>query len=193
MKDAQPLSDISAGLDACPDLDRDHRIHVYHSASATFYSPSDPSGVGGMRCEHIRSTPSWRGEGERRDCAFAVKDGSVRGMLGLYIVRIKLFFSFEYKDKVYPCALVEWFSLADTQRDEITGLWIVKPDFGEDDRREVSVLHLDSLVRGAHLIPVFGDQALPPRFHFSYSLDSFGAYYVNQYADHHAHELLYLD
>ena len=48
-------------------LPPDQRVNVYHSASATFFSPSDPSCTGGMRKEYIRSCPNWRGEGERRD------------------------------------------------------------------------------------------------------------------------------
>ncbi|KAF8805466.1 hypothetical protein BYT27DRAFT_7104486 [Phlegmacium glaucopus] len=35
-------------------------ISVYHSAVASFYAPSDPSGIQGMHCEWIQSTPSWR-------------------------------------------------------------------------------------------------------------------------------------
>ncbi|KAF7359698.1 hypothetical protein MVEN_00694200 [Mycena venus] len=34
-------------------------ISVYHSAVATFYAPSDPSGICGMRRERIRSTPTF--------------------------------------------------------------------------------------------------------------------------------------
>ncbi|KIJ09955.1 hypothetical protein PAXINDRAFT_86726, partial [Paxillus involutus ATCC 200175] len=36
------------------------RLDVFHSAMATFFTPSDPSGTGGMHCEHIRANPSWR-------------------------------------------------------------------------------------------------------------------------------------
>ncbi|GJF00302.1 hypothetical protein PsYK624_165860 [Phanerochaete sordida] len=177
--------------DSLPDVDPDTDVYSYHSARATFYSPSDPSGIGGMRAEYIRSVPSWRGE-ERRDCAFAVKNPSLSGMPGLHVVRIKLLFSFAHSAKKFPCALVEWFSLVGDSRDEATGLWVVEPDLLRDGRREISIIHLDSVVRSAHLIPVFGPEYLPPHFPFSRSLDSFRAYYVNQYADHHAHELLYV-
>ena len=33
-------------------LDIGSRIHVFHSAVATFHAPSDISGVYGMQCEH---------------------------------------------------------------------------------------------------------------------------------------------
>ncbi|KAG1816281.1 hypothetical protein EV424DRAFT_1293851, partial [Suillus variegatus] len=35
-------------------------ISVFHSASATFYAPSDLSGTHGIHCEIIRSTPLWQ-------------------------------------------------------------------------------------------------------------------------------------
>ncbi|KAJ7923958.1 hypothetical protein B0H13DRAFT_1602148, partial [Mycena leptocephala] len=84
-------------------------ISVFHSAIATFYAPSDPSGICGMRGEHIRSTPSWRKHGARRDCAFAVENQDRAGFHGMSVVRVKLFFSFTYDGIDYPCALVEWF------------------------------------------------------------------------------------
>ncbi|KAF8889238.1 hypothetical protein BD779DRAFT_1611042 [Infundibulicybe gibba] len=37
------------------------RIDVFHSAVATYYAPSDYSGIGGMHRQRIRSVPSWRG------------------------------------------------------------------------------------------------------------------------------------
>ncbi|KAG2144246.1 hypothetical protein DEU56DRAFT_870395 [Suillus clintonianus] len=43
----------------------------------------------------------------------------------------------------------------------------------------------------AHLLPVFGDGALPVDFHFAHSLDAFNSYYVNKYADHHANEIVF--
>ena len=35
------------------------KVSVFRSAVATFYAPSDDSGIRGMQREHIRSTPSW--------------------------------------------------------------------------------------------------------------------------------------
>jgi hypothetical protein len=141
-----------------------------------------------MRREHIRSTPSWRGAQARRDCAFVVKDEKEAGMSGLRVVRVLLFFKVEYDQKSFPCAFVEWFE--NVACDSVTGLWVVRPDC-TDGHRDKSVLHLDSFLRAAHLIPVYGDQEIPLDFHFSYSLDSFRAYYVNKYIDHHAFEIAF--
>ena len=54
-----PGSDINLSL--CPRFSG--TISVYHSAVATYYAPSDSSGVGGMYRERIRANPAWnRGE-----------------------------------------------------------------------------------------------------------------------------------
>ena len=63
------------------------KISVFHSATATFYAPSDPSGTHGIQRERIRSTPSWRGRGPRRDCAFIVEDETKPGMGGMAVAR----------------------------------------------------------------------------------------------------------
>jgi hypothetical protein len=164
-------------------------IVVFHSAVATFLSPSDPCNSHGMRCEHIWSTPSWRGAGEWRDCAFVVEDDTKPRMSGMVIVRIKLLFSFNYNVVQFPCALVEWFNRV--KYDHSTGMWIVCPSLTRG-RQDKSVLHLDSLLCAAHLIPVYsGNQKLPLDFHYTYSLHSFRAYYVNKYIDHNANELAF--
>ncbi|KAK7012895.1 C2H2-type domain-containing protein [Favolaschia claudopus] len=165
-------------------------ISVFHSAVATFYAPSDPSGVRGMRRERIRSTPSWRKHGARRDCAFAVEDQDKRGFRGMSVVRVKLFFSFNFDGVEYPCALVDWFKKVGRGPDACTGMWIVEPEL-RGKKRVTTVLHLDSLLRGAHLIPVFGTKHIPIGFPYYHSLDAFNAFHVNKYADHHANEIVF--
>ena len=54
----------------------------------------------------------------------------------------------------------------------------------------LEVIHIDSIVQGAHLLLVFRSGKLPQSLHFQSSLDSFDSYFVNQYADHHVHELI---
>ena len=163
------------------------KISVFHSAIAKFHAPSDPSGTYGMRRERIRSTPSWRGRGPRRDCAFVVEERAP-GMGGMAVVRVLLFFSFEYGGLKYPCALVEWFKKV--RHDPVTGMWVVRPDTTRGGRKQ-SVLHLDTFYRGAHLIPVYGKEKLPIDFHYSHSLDAFRAFYVNKYIDHHANKIAF--
>ena len=92
------------------DLGISSKISVFRSAVATFYAPSDESGIHGMRRERIRASPSWRQKVPRYDTALVVEDESQPGMRGLQVVRVKLFFSFLFDGVEYPCALVEWFS-----------------------------------------------------------------------------------
>ena len=163
-------------------------VSVFHSAVATFFAPGDLSGTCGMRRERIRSTPSWRGGKPRRDCAFIVEDEEKAGMSGMAVVRIVLFFSVTYSGVEYPCALVEWF-----QRlvcDPITGMWVVCPDCTRG-RQDKTVVHLNCFLRAAHLIPVYGRLTIPLDFDHRYSLDTFEAYYVNKYIDHHSYEVVF--
>ncbi|KAG1867165.1 hypothetical protein DFJ58DRAFT_904510 [Suillus subalutaceus] len=140
-----------------------------------------------MHREIIRSTPLWRRQYSRHDCTKS-------GMRGMIVGRVKLFFSFTHDGVTYPCALVDRFSRMGRGPDNFTGMWKIKPEVMVTGRRRTriqSVEHIDTIYRAAHLLPVFGDGPLPLDFHFSYSLDSFNAYYVNKYADHHANEIVF--
>lgn len=166
-------------------------IFVHESASAMYYAPSDPCGVGGMHREIIRSVQSWRGGAPRRDCVFVNTEPTLEGMRGLDVVRILSFLSFQFRDKYYPCTLVHWFSCVDNEPDEDTGMWIVAPDITNEGTPKVSILHLDCIVRAAHLIAVYGNMPLPNDLKFPDSLDAFHTFYVNKFADHHAFEIAF--
>lgn len=141
-----------------------------------------------MYRETIRSTPCWRGEHERRDTVFIGLDDDIPGMAGMAVGRVFLFFSFTYENIEYPCALIQWF-MPDNGPDEDTGMWIVRPEqIGRHP--SLSVIHLDCIPRAANLIGVYGSSILPEDFLFSYTLDTFKAFFVNPYADHHMHEFL---
>jgi hypothetical protein len=99
-------------------------IKVHHSAVAIFYAPSDFCGSGGLRREHIRSTPLFHGH-PRRDTVFVVLDDSKDGMEGMEIGRVLLFFSFRYHRRDYSCALINWY-VHDDEPDHDTGMWTVE-------------------------------------------------------------------
>jgi hypothetical protein len=169
------------------------QISVFASAVATFYAPSDLSGKHGMLSERIRCCKKWRGEFPRKDCIFAEKDPDLPGFRGLYVARVHLFFSFKYRDIVYPCALIHWFSTIGNGPCSDTGMWMVEPEFGMRDQRVFGVIHIDSIVRSAHLIPVYGDHYIPgpKEVNPSNVLDIFQSYYVNKFADHHSFEIAF--
>lgn len=171
------------------------RLAIYPSARATFYAPSDLCGTGGMSYERIRAVPSWKKGPPRYDCVFVETDPDAMGMAGLDIARVRLFFSFTYRGVFYPCALVEWFSRFGDGPDEDTNMWVVTPDIDEDSdnaaRRTVSVIHIDTILRAAHLLGVCDSKPLPTGLSFTQTLDIFHAYYVNKYIDYHSFEIAF--
>ncbi|KDQ10666.1 hypothetical protein BOTBODRAFT_177952 [Botryobasidium botryosum FD-172 SS1] len=182
--DPCPLGEIP--LAECPRFKG--KISTRGSAVATFYAPSDQSSLNGMKKERIYAVPLWRGAHPRRDCIFTTENSKLPGLQGLSTARVRQFLSISHNGAHYQCALVEWFMVHGVAPDEDTSLWIVKPELNRDGSRSTSLIHLDHILRAAHLIPVFGDGFLPTDFHFSYSLDAFDYFYVNKYIDHHANE-----
>jgi hypothetical protein len=193
--DQAHLRDLDAplGMDVplaqCPPFNS--RISVYHCMTAVFYSPSDPSGLRGMRRESIRSNPIWRGYLPRHDTVFIERDPTLPGIRGCDVVRLLALFSFVWKEESYPCALVRWFTYVADEPDEVTGMWVVRPDYNADGSPAIGIIHLDSVLRAAHLIPVFGDNPMPiaSELRPENSLDVFRAFYINRYIDYHAFEI----
>ena len=172
-----------------PDLPQfQARIHVHHSALATFFAPSDLCGAGGMRQERIRSTPSWYGH-PRRDTVFVVLDESLLGMEGMVIARVQLFLSFNYKRVDYACVYVNWLVRDDDDPDPDTGLWTVSLE--EHRGKPTSqIIDVRTIARAAHLIPVYGLGSISPEVQYYNSLDSYKQFFVNSFVDHHVHEFL---
>lgn len=57
----------------------------------------------------------------------------------------------------------------------------------------LQIIHTDSIFRSAHLSPTFaGSQFVPVHLHFTDTLDVFGSFYVSKWADHNAHDVLYV-
>ncbi|KAF8269532.1 hypothetical protein EI94DRAFT_1771196 [Lactarius quietus] len=102
-----PDPDTPLGMDVplaqCPPFYS--HISVYHTMTAIFYSPSDPSGLQGMHQECIQSNPC------------------------LDIMQLIALFSFVWIGVLYPCALVQWFTYIVDKPDEVMGLWVVQPDY----------------------------------------------------------------
>ncbi|KAJ6554136.1 hypothetical protein B0H10DRAFT_2348753 [Mycena sp. CBHHK59/15] len=152
---------VQIPLAQCPEFSE--RVFMYNSARAVFYAPSDVSGIGGMHHERIRAVNSWYRGPPRYDCVFIEHDPNAPGFRGLHAARVRLLFRFKFRGVDYPCALVHWFSAV--------GKIHVLTQPG------LAVVHIDCLLRGGHLIGVAGK--------------TFEAFYVNKYADHHAHEIAF--
>ncbi|KAF8903656.1 hypothetical protein CPB84DRAFT_1845636 [Gymnopilus junonius] len=147
-----PDKEVPDNMDALPVFEGE--IKVYHSALTIYYALSDLCGAGGLQREHIRSMPSFFGH-ERRDTIFVVLDESKKGMEGMEIGRVLLFFSFHYRRKTFSCALINWF-IHDDECDSDTGMWMVQLEHDGRGRPTVEVIDIDAIARGAHLLPIYG-------------------------------------
>ena len=107
-------------------------------------------------------------------------------MHGLDVTCVCLFFSFTFYGKSYPCALVHWYSHVGHGPDDDTGMWIVKADEDAGGAPSAAILHLDTIVRAAHLIGIYGEDFLLSGLTPEQSLDLFCSYYVNKFIDHHS-------
>ena len=132
-------------LNLCPQFGSN--LKVYNSATATYYTSGDQSGVGGMHHDIIHCTLSWQGGPARKDTVF-VKNGGAEGegLRGLLVARVCLLFLFPYKLKKYQCALVEWFLLVADEPDDVTGMWIVAPEEDQQDHQVRAVIGLDTIL-----------------------------------------------
>ena len=109
------------------------------------------------------------------------------------MAHVHLFFSFKYNNVYYPCALIHWFSTVGDTPDDETLMWMVEPDYVAGKKLLLEVIHLDSILRSAHLIGVARHNYLPshPKMDFLMALDSFKSFYINKFADHHVHEIAF--
>ncbi|KAG2122561.1 hypothetical protein BD769DRAFT_1629210 [Suillus cothurnatus] len=165
------------------------RISVFNSASLTFHAPSDLSGIGGMKREHIHACPLWRNECACNDCVFVITDSNAHGMLGMDVAHVMAFFSLQQHGRLIPCAVVRWFNRVGNAPDPNTGMWMVKPAFSAQNTPHFAIIHIDTIFCAAHLLPVFGTVLLSPSIKFHHVLDIFKLFYVNKFADHHAFEI----
>jgi hypothetical protein len=184
-----PLGDLP--LDICPTLSHT-KVYVYPSAIATYFAPSDKSGTKGMFRERIRAVDSWRNGAPRHDCVYVEHDSDLEGFRGLLVARVQSFLSIRHNKVLYPCALVSWYSVIGNQPCPDTKMWKVQPDLDNLGQPTLDIVHLDTILRNAHLMGVCdGASRLPYNFKYYDSLDSFKAFYVNKYIDYHAHEIAF--
>ncbi|KAG1878856.1 hypothetical protein F4604DRAFT_1880188 [Suillus subluteus] len=111
---------------SCPQ--HDGGLYVFNSAAAMFYAPSDPSNIGSMRREQIRTCPLWQNISAHNGCVFVNINPDLEGMKGL---------------EVDDCA------------DEDTGMWIVHPSVHDNGTPNFTIIHIETVYHAVHLIPVY--------------------------------------
>ena len=82
-------------------------------------------------------------------------------MLGLYVAHDTLFFSATMNHVKYPCALIHWHMIVGDSPDGNTGMWVVEPDILDNGQPQTVVIHLDTIVHLAHLLPIYRDRPAP--------------------------------
>lgn len=115
-------------------------------------------------------------------------------MLGLDVAQVHAFLSFTHDSKLYQCALVSWFSRLGDKPDDTTHMWMLQGDFNDPEKteRHCAVISIDSILRAAHLMPMFGSGFTPKGLTPALSLTSvFRGWYVNKFIDHHAFEIAF--
>ncbi|KAG0702195.1 hypothetical protein DFH29DRAFT_1047447 [Suillus ampliporus] len=160
---------VGAYPSACPRFEG--CVKVFNSVAATFYAPSDPSGVGGMQREHIRATPSWRRGAARNDSVF-INTASEDGIDG----------------EISPYGLIYWFELIANASDLDTGMWMVHPSLHAGSR-ELSVIRVNTIICACHLLSIFDADFAPENTTPHNVLDSWAGFYVNKFVDHYSFEI----
>ena len=70
-------------------------------------------------------------------------------------------------------------------------MYTVEPDHLPNGQPMTAVVHLDTVFRAVHLIPVFPNQpALSKHQCHEQMLDQFSEFYVNKYINYHAFEVV---
>ena len=70
-------------------------------------------------------------------------------------------------------------------------MWVVEPQYSPDGSPYHSVIHLDTIIRAAHLLGVCDKDFIPVGIPASASLDVFHSYFVNKFIDSHAFEVAF--
>ena len=69
-------------------------------------------------------------------------------------------------------------------------MWMVEPDILTDGSCLLAVIHIDTIYRAAHLMPVYRTaQFIDCSLRMHNSLDTFSLFYINKFADHNAFEI----
>ncbi|KIK12382.1 hypothetical protein PISMIDRAFT_121009 [Pisolithus microcarpus 441] len=143
-----------------------------------------------MRQEKICAIPVWHHGLARYDTIFVSMDDTFNGMLSMEVAHVLCFFSFVYTNGYsYSCALIHWFDHIADEPDNLMGMWMVRPSFMADSSKNLSVIHVDNIVHGVHLLPIFRHEQVLQSVDFHNSLDIYRRFYVNCFADYHAFEL----
>ncbi|KAJ3554372.1 hypothetical protein NP233_g12436 [Leucocoprinus birnbaumii] len=145
---------MAAELDLYPMIDPFIHASVYHSAACLIQAPGSKRSLRprrNMRREYIRASPNWRNTGPRHDCVLVDGDPQNNGFLGFNVGQVH-FFRFEWNEKSYDFAFLQWFGKAQATACPNTVLWMVQPQVNLRKERVCSLVHIDKIYSAVHLI-----------------------------------------
>ncbi|KAG1906586.1 uncharacterized protein F5891DRAFT_1125454 [Suillus fuscotomentosus] len=122
--------------------------------------------------KHICAVLSWR-QGPARNNTVFINTGSEDGINGMEVSHVL--------GKTFPCALIHWFKLFANKPNPDTGMWMSRS-------RELSIVHVDTIVCACHLLPIFDAHFTPEHITLHNILDLWPSFYVKKFIDHHAVE-----
>ncbi len=112
-----------------------------------------------MYWETIHANPNSSGS-SRFDTVFVSIGCDENVMGGLLVAQVWLLFSYfdSYCREDVSCTLVTWFIHPDDDPkcNEDTDMWRVCPEQDENGQHLVQVIHLDTILHGAHLLLCYG-------------------------------------
>jgi hypothetical protein len=84
---------------------------------------------------------------------------------GLLVAQVHALFRIKPKhtccsQRSYPCAVASWFRTVGNSPCPNTGMWIVEHEVIHG-KKPKSIIHVDTILRGAHLIGIAGDSVVP--------------------------------
>ena len=182
-----PVEEIP--LEKCPKYTG--QIYLYPSTVATYHTPSDKSGLGGLFCECIQAVHLWRGGPARCDCVFIAHDEGLPSFRGLYVGQVIAFLKLAQEKVEYPTALITWFETVGDSPCPSTGMWKVHQELDLSNHCKLKIIHLDTILHGAHLVGIAGSSFIPYELDYTNALDAFKTFYVNKFIDYHAYEIAF--
>ena len=141
--------------------------------------------------ERIQSVHSWRGGPARHDCVFITHNENLPGFRGLYVGQVLAFLKVVHEKVEYPAVLISWFETVGNSPCPYTGMWKVRRELDVNGRRKLKVIHLESILRGAHLVGIAGSSFIPYELDHTNALKAYNTFYVNKFVDYHAHEIAF--
>ena len=81
--------------------------------------------------------------------------------------------------KKYPYVLVHWYSPVGDSSNENTGMWVVECEV-VDGKPRTAVIHLDTILCLAHLLPIYYNKLAPRDIKYTDSLDTFSEFYISK-------------